>query len=629
MTAPPSRDRARSSTSLRARTGGALLALGLLAPFAAAAPAAAVPPPSSESRSSHAAIEPVIDANFPDPDILLVDGVYHAYATNNDGDNVQHATSTDLETWTLLDDVAPVLGDWVGDCSFAPGGATDQCVWAPEVAEVEGGYALYYTARDELSGNQCIGVALSDSPDGPFVPVGDDPLVCPVAERGVPEQGGAIDAATYTEDGRLYLLWKADGNCCTLPAIIYIQELSADGTTFLSEPVELIRNDQPYEGAVVEAPTLVKIDGTYYLFYSANDFYGGNYRTAYATSTSLLGPYTKAETELLTTDRFDEGLVRGPGGQDVVVGPDGELAIVFHGWDPTYSYRAMYLSDLDLTADGVPVVEEASMRYQAEDGVVVNARVVGDASASGGEKVGGLDFEDSSVTVEVYAEKAGPATLRIRYANGSYDGAERVEATSSLTINGEDAGTVTFAHTTWGNWQILEEDVRLEQGWNTITLTKETYFVEIDAFDIDDAGHPEADPAGPPADPTTADRYEAEDGVVVNARIRDDGAASGGQVVGGMDFPDSSITWEVCVDKAGPATLAITYANGSERGGYPLEATDLVTVNGRDAGTVTFDHTRWGNWQVVEHDVHLKKGCNTVTLTRGTWYAEIDAVDVY
>ena len=64
-------------------------------------------------------------------------------------------------------DAAPQLGDWVGECSFTPGGATDNCVWAPEVTEVAGGYALYYTARDATSGRQCIGVSTSASPDGP------------------------------------------------------------------------------------------------------------------------------------------------------------------------------------------------------------------------------------------------------------------------------------------------------------------------------------------------------------------------------------------------------------------------------------------------------------------------------
>nr|WP_231135164.1 family 43 glycosylhydrolase [Motilibacter deserti] len=574
---------------------------------------------------SRLSVEPRIDRNFADPDVLLVDGVYHAYATNSDGQNVQHQTSKNLRNWTRQPDVAPTLGPWVGECSFTPGGATDRCVWAPEVTKVAGGYALYHTARDRASQRQCIGVSLATSPNGPFLPVGNDPLVCPTANRP-PDLGGAIDASTYSENGQLYLLWKADGNCCSKPAIIYIQPLSADGRTLTGPATELIRNDLPWEGAVVEAPTLVKRGSTYYLYYSANDFYGGNYRTGYATATSLMGPYTKSRTELLTSDRFQND-VRGPGGQDVITRRDGRTAIVYHGWNPTYTYRAMYVSYLDYDAAGVPSVDDASTRYQAENGVITNARAVVDNSASGLSKVGGMDFANSSVSLQVWADTAGPKTLGIRFANGSTDGNRRVVSTDTLTVNGQSR-TISFWHTTWGNWQLNEQRVQLRQGWNTVTLTRGTYFAEIDSVDVYDA-LPDPSPVAVPAGPAQGTRYEAEAGVINRARVRTDGAASGGAVVGGLDFNDSSVTLRVYAAESGDATLGITFSNGSERGGNLIEATDRVTVNGRDEGIVQFPHTRWGNWSTVEHEVRLKRGWNTVTLTRVSFYSELDAVDVY
>src|SRR5438105_3608783 len=201
---------------------------------------------------------PVINANFPDPDVLQVGDVFHAYATNSGGANVQHETSSDLVHWTKQPDAAPTLGAWVDPaCTFTPGGSTDRCVWAPEVTAVTHGYVLYYAARDLASQRQCIGVSTASTPYGPFVPVGTTPLVCPV------DQGGAIDASTFMENGQLYLLWKADGNCCGLPAVINLQPLSADGLTLTGPATPLISNDQPYECSVVEAPTLIKHGGTY------------------------------------------------------------------------------------------------------------------------------------------------------------------------------------------------------------------------------------------------------------------------------------------------------------------------------------------------------------------------------
>ncbi|RKS80063.1 carbohydrate-binding protein with CBM35 doain [Motilibacter peucedani] len=599
-----------------AELGGAALALALLVPVGAGTASAAEKLPDGSRLS----VAPVIDSNFADPDVLLVDGVYHAYATNDSGQNVQHQTSKNLRSWTPQPDAAPTLGPWVGDCSFTPGGATDRCVWAPEVTKVAGGYALYYTARDRASQRQCIGVSTATSPNGPFLPVGDGPLVCPS------DLGGAIDASTYTEGGQQYLLWKADGNCCALPATIFVQPLSADGKTLTGPATPLIHNDQPWEGAVNEAPSLVKHGSTYYLFYSANDFYGGNYRTGYATATSLTGPYTKSKTELMTSDRF-QGDVRGPGGEDVITRRDGSTAIVYHGWDPTYTYRAMYVSDLDWTASG-PKVADESTRYQAEDATVTNARVVGDDSASGLQKVGGMDFADSSITWKVWADAAGPQTLGIRFANGSTDGPTRVLSTDLLSVNGAAATTVTFPHTTWGNWQLSEQRVQLKKGWNTVTLTRGTYYAEIDSLDVYSA-LPDPSPMGVPAGAPRGTRYEAEQGVITDAHVRSDGAASGGAVVGGLDNADSSVTLKVWADESGHKTLGIVFANGSERGGYLLESTSRVTVDGRDEGIVEFPHTRWGNWTEVTHDVRLKHGWNNVTITKETFYAEIDAVDVY
>ena len=111
----PLRSRATAVTS-------ALLALGLTVAGSAAATAApatsasATAAPASPAAADPApTISPVVDENFPDPDILLVDGVYHAYATNHEGQNVQHRTSTDLVSWSEPTDVAPDLGAWVSE----------------------------------------------------------------------------------------------------------------------------------------------------------------------------------------------------------------------------------------------------------------------------------------------------------------------------------------------------------------------------------------------------------------------------------------------------------------------------------------------------------------------------------
>ncbi len=112
--------------------------------------------------------------------------------------------------------------------------------------------------------------------------------------------------------------------------------------------------DKPWEGVLVEAPTLWKHAGKYYLFYSANAYNTPDYAVGYAVADKILGPYTKPEDPLLKT--ILSARIVGPGGQDIVVGPKGGDWILFHGWAGAAEYRRLYLAPLDWE-NGVPVVK--------------------------------------------------------------------------------------------------------------------------------------------------------------------------------------------------------------------------------------------------------------------------------
>ncbi len=274
---------------------------------------------------------PVIRRDFPDPDSLRVGDVYYVYATNARGVNVQAARSADLVRWEWLGDALPAL----------PGWARRGFTWAPEVTAAPRGYVMYFTARHAGSGRQCIGAAVSTAPEGPFAPAGDRPLVCQL------DEGGSIDASSFTdEDGTRYVLWKNDGNCCGVDTWIYIQRAAADGLSLEGEAVRLIRGEPGWEGGLVEAPTLWKRGGRYFLFYSANRYAGAQYAVGYATAENPTGPYRKAPGPLLATST-KHGPVIGPGGQDVVATGDGRTWLLYHSWDPaSVSYRAMHLDEL-------------------------------------------------------------------------------------------------------------------------------------------------------------------------------------------------------------------------------------------------------------------------------------------
>jgi arabinan endo-1,5-alpha-L-arabinosidase len=288
----------------------------------------------------------VIDRDFPDPGVIGIGSMFYAYATNSGGINIQLARSMDLANWERLPDAMPQLPAW------ARAGYT----WAPEVCQLPGSsdYRLYFVARDRASGLQCIGVAAATGPSGPFHSprsLEKRPLVAQV------DAGGSIDPCVFVEDdGTAYLLWKNDGNAVGLKTWIFIQKLAPDGLSLVGSPKPLLCADLSWEGNLIEAPTLLKQDGKYVLFYSANSYACERYAIGYAVSDSLFGPYQKSTTPLLKSD----GVHCGPGGQTLIRSNDGRTWLLYHSWDASGRYRAMHVARIEWT-HGRPVVVPARL----------------------------------------------------------------------------------------------------------------------------------------------------------------------------------------------------------------------------------------------------------------------------
>ena len=286
-------------------------------------------------------VNPVINQDFADPGILKVGSTYYVYATNSAQDNVQVAKSTDLVHWQVLSDALPTLPAW------SEKGHT----WAPGVSTTADGksYVMYFVARDTASSKQCIGVATSAKPEGPFNSSPATPFICQV------DQGGSIDPSVFIDtDNTRYVVWKNDGNCCAQQTFIYIQKISPDGLSLIGSSTQLIHEDQGWEGNLVEAPVLWKHNNKYDLFYSANNYAGADYAIGYALSDNVLGPYTKpANGPLVQTvpTQNNNPPVIGPGGEDIVVAKDGTTWMLYHSWDPTISYREVNIDQLTWDGD--------------------------------------------------------------------------------------------------------------------------------------------------------------------------------------------------------------------------------------------------------------------------------------
>ncbi|WP_446684980.1 family 43 glycosylhydrolase [Kitasatospora gansuensis] len=270
---------------------------------------------------------PVLPGLTADPDIVRFGDTYYLYPTTDgfagwSGTQFKAYSSRDLVHWTdhgVILDLGP-------DVSWA-----DTRAWAPTMTEKNGKYYFYYSADTN------IGVAVSDSPTGPF----KDPLGRPLIARGA-YTGQMIDPAVFTDDdGKQYLYW---GN-----GRAYVVPLNDDMVSFDASKVTSVTPSGFTEGSFV-----VKRKGTYYFMWSEGDTRDENYRVAYATGSSPTGPWTNRGVLL----EKDLALgIKGPGHHSVVQVPNtDDWYIAYHrfaipGGDGTH--RETTIDKLEFDSGGL------------------------------------------------------------------------------------------------------------------------------------------------------------------------------------------------------------------------------------------------------------------------------------
>ncbi|KAL5338368.1 glycosyl hydrolase [Aspergillus crustosus] len=254
----------------------------------------------------------ILDLNFPDPAVIQTDQGYYALGTQSNGINVQVARSDDAD---------------------------------------DGTYVLYFFGLASAdTSKHCVGTATSPSIEGPYIP-NEEPFACHL------EQGGAIDAAGFREDdGSRYVLYKIDGNSLngdgsTHPTPILLQKVLPDGITRDGDPIQILDRDEA-DGPLIESPSLIHRDGTYYPTFSSNMYHTLAYDVSYATASSLTGPYTKVQAPdaplLVSGDASDVGPLAGPGHADLF---DDGSRLVFHAFQDGGSIdsgRAVWIVDVEV-----------------------------------------------------------------------------------------------------------------------------------------------------------------------------------------------------------------------------------------------------------------------------------------
>ena len=257
---------------------------------------------SQENQSVLHGKNPVFKGWYADPEGIIFGKTYWIYPTYSAPYNKQvffdAFSSPDLVNWTKHSQVLDTTNiKWA-----------KRALWAPSIIEKEGKYFLFFGANDIQNDQEegGIGVAVADSPEGPFIDYLGKPLIDKFHNGAQP-----IDQFVFHDpSGQYYLIYGGWKHC-------NIARLKNDFTGF--EPFEdgtVFREITPED--YVEGPFMFVRNGKYYFMWSEGGWTGPDYSVAYAIADSPFGPFKRVNKILqqnseIATGAGHHSVIRVPG----------------------------------------------------------------------------------------------------------------------------------------------------------------------------------------------------------------------------------------------------------------------------------------------------------------------------
>lgn len=232
-------------------------------------------------------INPVINADFSDPDVIRVGDKYYMVASDFHYMGMQMLESEDMVNWRYVSQLYSRIDEpgWNENKHYSGGS------WAPSLRHHNGLFYVYFCTPDEG-----LYMTTAEDPCGPWAPLH---LVKRVEKWEDP-------CPLWDDDGQAYLARSRYG-----AGPIIVHKMSADGKQLLDEGLTV------YTGPVAEGPKWHKRNGYYYLFIPEGGVCCG-WQTV-LRSKNIYGPYEKKVV-------LEQGstAVNGPHQGSLVSTPSGE-----------------------------------------------------------------------------------------------------------------------------------------------------------------------------------------------------------------------------------------------------------------------------------------------------------------
>ena len=231
-------------------------------------------------------INPVINADFSDPDVIRVGQKYYMVASDFHFMGMQVLESEDMVNWHYISQIYNKINEagWDQNQHYAGGS------WAPAIRYHDGLYYVFFCTPDEG-----LYMSTAQDPHGPWAPLH---LVKRVQKWEDP-------CPFWDEDGQAYLGRSKHG-----AGPIIVHKMSPDGKQLLDEGVTV------YEGPVAEGTKFMKRNGWYYLIIPEGGV-GRGWQTVLRAK-NIYGPY---ERKIVLEQGSTK--VNGPHQGALVNAPDG------------------------------------------------------------------------------------------------------------------------------------------------------------------------------------------------------------------------------------------------------------------------------------------------------------------
>ncbi|MBQ8300612.1 MAG: family 43 glycosylhydrolase [Clostridia bacterium] len=268
-------------------------------------------------------------------------------------------SSKDMENWTYHGKVMGATDvSWRNDNNSA---------WASQAIKYGDKYYLYFCTWDKTSsGKQSIGVAVADSPTGPFTDIGAPIVKGTLTE---PETSGwnDIDPTVWVEtvDGveHRYLAW---GNgiyyvCELNEDMISVKDLDGDGSITMNGDIKQQEFKNLPDGlGFTEAPFIYRRqdeNGNYYGKYYMFGAFGWREQMGYVTADSMYGPWEYGGTLMPPTATSNTN-------HPSVIDFNGKTYFIYHNgslpWGSGFR-RVVCIEEFEFNADGsIDPIQETS-----------------------------------------------------------------------------------------------------------------------------------------------------------------------------------------------------------------------------------------------------------------------------